>query len=339
MPAPLISVLLPVRDGGEYLPEALASLETQTCRDFEVVAVDDGSTDGTSDRLLAWAKRDARIRVVKQDHQGVTVALNKAIEHSQGRFLARMDADDIALPHRFERQLQALADDPRVGVCGTWVKVFGVLGRHTWRYPVSDDGIRARLMFDCPLAHPSVMIRREALDGMQPVYRTEYRRAQDYDLWERLRTSCRFRNVPTPLLAYRIHPLQATVTDEAEMFASAARVRKRLLSSWWPEATEEECRFHHELSADLLAVSPEGFAAAERWLLELAERHRRRLMVAPDVWSATLAVKWLEVCRHFRGLGLRVLRQYAASPLAQIRAVPPRRVLRLVVDVLLRSHE
>jgi hypothetical protein len=249
-----------------------------------------------------------------------------------------MDADDIAHPNRFERQLQIMATDPRIGVCGTWVRVFGAAGRHTWRYPVFNEGIRARMMFDCPLAHPSVMIRREALDGMRPVYRPEYRRAQDYDLWERLRTSCQFRNVPAPLLAYRVHSMQATVVDRKEMFDSGARVRKRLLLSWAPVLTEEECKLHHELCSNLLPVSQEAFAAAEKWLLHLAEQHQRQPLVAPNVWNATLAVKWLEVCRHFRGLGLRVLRRYAASPLTQIRAVPPRRVLCLAVEVLLKNH-
>jgi hypothetical protein len=183
------------------------------------------------------------------------------------------------------------------------------------------------------------MIRRETLVGFQPVYRLEFRRAQDYDLWERLRACCEFKNVPIPLLAYRMHSKQATMIDRKEMFDSAARVRKRLLLAWWPAVSEEQCRFHHELSANLLPVSPAAFAAAEEWLLQLEQQHRRQSLVSPNVWGATLAVKWLEVCRHFRGLGPRVLFRYAASPLAQIGAVPPRRVLRLVVDLLLRRPE
>src|SRR5688500_5268253 len=118
MGTPPVSVLLPVRDGAPHLAECIASLAAQTDADFEVIAVDDGSRDDTPVLLAAWAERDPRVRVLTQPPLGLVAALERARAHARGRWLARMDADDVALPHRLAAQRALLEAEPTLAGCG-----------------------------------------------------------------------------------------------------------------------------------------------------------------------------------------------------------------------------
>jgi glycosyltransferase involved in cell wall biosynthesis len=330
--APLISVLLPVRNGVHYLDVAMRSLLTQSLADFEVIAVDDGSTDDTSVRLLAWKERDPRVRIVTLGGVGPAGALNAAINCARGEFFARMDADDISLPGRFSEQVACLKANPRVGVCGTWVKTFGDGGIHTWRYPQADQDIRARLFFSSPFAHPSVIIRRSALDLLPEAYRLDAGRAEDYDLWMRLSKVCEFRNLPRVRLRYRLHSQQVTVKEGASSEAGARRVCASMLEEWWPECTDADKQFHHLLCRDQLPVTAEHLLASEQWLLRLWGQNRRVSYVSQGAWRDALAVKWLEVCRHFHPMGLHMLAHFFKSPLAHFTSIPAHRLTRLLIE-------
>ena len=168
---PTVSVLLPVRDGEATLPAAIESIESQTFTDFEVVAVDDGSTDGSSELLDAWRDRDSRVCVVRQDPSGIVGALEAGRSLAQGRYLARMDADDVALPDRFEAQFALMEANPDWAVCGSHIEYFppesvrgGALRYQEWLNSfVSPNHVERDLFVECPLAHPTFFLRAEAV--------------------------------------------------------------------------------------------------------------------------------------------------------------------------------
>ena len=330
--SPVISVLLPVRNGALYIDEALRSIFAQTEQDFEVIAVDDGSSDETPARLKEWAARDPRVVIIKLSGVGPALALNAAISEARGEYLARMDADDVSHPGRFEAQIHLLVRQRDVGACGTWVRTFGVAGRHTWRHPATDFGIRARLVFDSPLAHPSVMIRRDAVKDMNPIYRQEFGRAEDYDLWERLGKTCKLANVPRVLLNYRMHTNQVTVTANAASVAGAALVRARILRNWWPTATDRDLQLHEQMCTRALPATMEALAEMEAWLLRMGEYHQHHAFVPEQVWRETLATKWWEVCRDSQAIGAKMLVRFIKSPLQRPTAIPARRWLRLLAE-------
>jgi glycosyltransferase involved in cell wall biosynthesis len=192
MTTPLISVLLPVRDAGAYLDECMASLGRQTLDDFEVVAVDDGSTDGSAEALDFWAARDPRVRVVHREQEGLVATLNAGLEVCRAPFVARMDADDISHPRRFELQVAEMEDLPWVGVVSCLVRHFpwhgvgeGYRIYEGWLNSLSTPEAIGRERFvESPVAHPSVLVRREAYDLVGGYHDTEW--AEDYDLWLRL---------------------------------------------------------------------------------------------------------------------------------------------------------
>ena len=189
---PRLSVLLPVRNAQHTLDQALQSLWGQSMRRFEVLAVDDGSTDATPDILARHAEHDVRLRTMRQEPLGLVPALNRATAEAKGDYLARMDADDRCHPRRFELQLQLMDGNPRLGAVGSKVHVFPRAKlRQGWkRYEAWLNGLltpedHAREIFvESPLAHPSVLLRREALEAVGGYRDPAW--PEDYDLWLRL---------------------------------------------------------------------------------------------------------------------------------------------------------
>ncbi len=206
---PRVSVLLPVYNGGADLEAAVRSLLDQTFTDFEILAIDDGSTDGSAATLDRLAGEDARIRVISRENRGLIATLNEAMERARGAYLARMDADDIALPDRFARQVAFLDAHPAVVALGTGallidaeglpLRPFAELTDHSDIDAAHLDGRGGSIV------HPSAMIRAEALRAVGG-YDDRYPHAEDLDLFLRLGERGELANLPEILLHYRQQP-------------------------------------------------------------------------------------------------------------------------------------
>jgi len=217
---PRVSVLMPCRDAAAWLNEAIASLEAQTFADYEVVAVDDASTDETPSLLHAWARRDPRVRVFSGPGRGVAAALAAGLAHARGEIVARMDADDIAEPTRLDAQLALLDADPTLAACGTRVRYFpdeavrdGARRYERWVNDlVEPDAIDRDIFVECPIPHPTLFIRRKALLDVGG-YR-EVDGPEDYDLVLRLwAAGHRMAKVPEVLLHWREGAGRTSRTD------------------------------------------------------------------------------------------------------------------------------
>ena len=157
--APSVTVLMPVYNGAAFLSEALESMFCQSLQDFELLVIDDGSTDATATILAACS--DSRLRVVRnQLNLGLVATLNKGLDIARGELVARMDADDVALPARLESQMQFLSRHPEIGICGTWFRELRDGKATLVRPPCTHDDLSAHLFFYSPFAHPSVMLRK-----------------------------------------------------------------------------------------------------------------------------------------------------------------------------------
>lgn len=220
MVMPPVSIVLPVRNGAHTLSRALASLQAQTWRDWELIALDDGSDDGTADILAAAARGDSRVRAVRSPRPGLVPALNAGLGLARGEFLARMDADDESHPERLAAQFAMLQREPTLGVAGCLVAYGGdraagggyALHVDWLNSLVTPEQIALNRFIESPHAHPSVMVRR-AVVAEHGGYR-EGDFPEDYELWLRwLDAGVRMAKVPRPLLTWHDSPARMSRRD------------------------------------------------------------------------------------------------------------------------------
>ena len=226
---------MPVYNGAATLDEALDSVVAQTMSDYEIVVVNDGSTDATA-TLLA-ARQDPRMRLLSSSHVGLLQALNLGLAACRAPFVARLDADDVCRPQRLERQVSLMQQQPDVGVCGTQVEAFPAGDVATgfdiyvqWQNALlTHNDICREIFIESPIAHPSAMLRRHemvALGGYQ-----ERGWAEDYDLWLRYHAAGRhFAKVAEPLVRWREHGARATRTDSRYSVENFLRAKAHYLS-------------------------------------------------------------------------------------------------------------
>ncbi len=219
MTKPAVSILLPVRNEERYLPAALQSLFRQTLTSWELVVVDDGSTDGTAAILAEAARRDPRLRVLRPARRGLVPALNAGLEACRSSLVARMDGDDISHPRRLDSQVAFLTRNPMTGLVASGFRHFprtglgkGMRAYEHWQNSLATHAEILRDLFvESPFVHPSVMFRREAVLSVGGYRETGW--AEDYDLWLRLAAAgIRFSRLPETLFFWRERPARATRT-------------------------------------------------------------------------------------------------------------------------------
>jgi glycosyltransferase involved in cell wall biosynthesis len=204
--APRVSVVLAVLNGERHLAGALRSVLTQSFADFELIAVDDGSTDGTSEILAASQRADSRVVVVRQQNRGLAASLNRGIELARGAYVARQDADDTSSPDRFDRQVTFLDQHPSIAAVGSSADVIDRSGlrvgdiRAVCGAPTVRQGL---LTLRATPVHGSMMMRKNAIEATGG-YREAFRVCQDYDLWLRLSSRFEIDNIPEALYQWRL---------------------------------------------------------------------------------------------------------------------------------------
>lgn len=201
-----VTWLLPVKNGMPYLTEALESIATQTYRDWEVLARDDGSTDGTLEELRKWIPSRIPGRIVSGAACGIGASLAHLTELAETEFCARCDADDVNLPHRLEQQLNLMHESPEVAVVGSQMRLISPAGEDMGEYvpvPIQHADILLAMLYRTPIAHPTVLFRRSVVMGVGNYRSVVF---EDYDLWVRIAVRHQLQNLPDPLVRYRIHP-------------------------------------------------------------------------------------------------------------------------------------
>ncbi|MFH0806296.1 MAG: glycosyltransferase [Candidatus Brennerbacteria bacterium] len=225
---PSISVILAVYNGARFVRDSITSVLAQTFRDFELIIVNDGSTDGTADILDGF--RDERIvRLTNEKNIGLVRSLNRGLEVARGTYIARADADDWSDTSRFEKQIKYLESHPEIGVVGTHVAQVDARGRglSVLRPPETHAAIFWELIFGLPLVHPSVMMRRNvvaAAEGYDPAFI----HIEDTELWSRLIAKTRFANIPEVLCTKRVHSASIGSTQSDIQYQSGIIIRKRI---------------------------------------------------------------------------------------------------------------
>jgi len=226
---PKVSVILPAYNAEKYIKEAVDSILSQTFRDFELIVINDCSKDSTEKILLSYT--DPRLVYVKNEQNlGVAGTLNKGLKLAKGQYIARMDADDISLPQRFEKQVAYLDSHENTAVLGTALERFGEGMPSQTRYFSQDpEQMKIDLFFSCGLAHPSIMMRADVIRKLGG-YDLEFEGLEDYELWCRAAREYQVSALPEVLFRYRVHSGQVTKNPSEKYLSRMQNLKKRQLA-------------------------------------------------------------------------------------------------------------
>jgi len=243
MDSPTVTVLMPVYNGEQFLRESLESILSQTFGDFEFLIIDDGSTDNTWNILQEYAGADKRIILIQNPQNiGLTRTLNCGLELARGKYIARMDADDVSLPNRLQKQVEYMELHPEVGVLGTDVSYIDSTGKVLRRGLAKHERIespalvRWKLFWKCALYHPTVMVRRALLEQTGLSYEPEFETAQDYSLWAHLSHHTVVTCLPDVTVYYRILHTSISRSRSEEQRHVTKTVMQRELSKFLDES-------------------------------------------------------------------------------------------------------
>ena len=237
---PIISVLMPVYNGEKFLRQAIDSVLNQTYTDFEFLIINDGSTDISEEIILSY--NDERIRYYKNEKNIQLIdTLNKGLKLANGQFIARMDADDICLPERFEKQVEVMQRRKDIAVCGSWYEKFGMgepLLIRCWEEPYM---LKCKTLFGSPVGHPASMIRRSALASSSLIYDSNYPQVEDWKLWsEMVKLGYSFYNLQSTLLLYRRSKTSVSTLNKEEQDIGSLKILTENMAHFFPSIKVSE---------------------------------------------------------------------------------------------------
>jgi glycosyltransferase involved in cell wall biosynthesis len=276
---PLVTVLMSVYNGSQFLKSSIDSILSQTYKNFEFVIINDGSIDNTLDIIHSYS--DSRIKIIQSEiNLGVSRAKNIGLANSQGTYIAIADCDDISVSDRLETQVRFMEEHPEISACGSWIKTIGNTTEQICPYPVHAQYIKCMLLFCSGLAHPAAIIRRNAL-GTSVYYNECYKYAHDYDLWIQLATSTLLTNIPKILLHYRLHPKQISTQHNAVQCQETFMIQYNHLQALGLEFTLEEFDIHKAISLYRVTGNtrqimhyPNFLTLADNWFAKLKNNNR-----------------------------------------------------------------
>lgn len=313
-PVPSVSVFIPAYNVVEYIDDAVDSVLAQTRTDFELLIIDDCSTDGTYERLKRRADIDSRVRVERNERNlGRPATRNRGLSRARGRFTALMDADDRCAPERLAKQIEYLEAAPEIDVLGTlwWVTDRDGAVRtpdDQRRQNYTTDEIAVRLLFSCPVHQPTIMARTSVLANYR--YDDSFPVAQDHELWARMAQQHRFAVLPERLLYYRQHEAQATAAltaiSEARQRIAAGQLESLGLSFEARDLFRHDHLFHFKgrrlfEQQSGLALDMAFLRWARRWLTALVEANATRRVYPEPAFERIMAARWLFLCRKTAG--------------------------------------
>lgn len=298
---------MPVYNAGQYLAQAIDSILNQTFRDWELILINDGSTDNSEEIILRYEQyEDSRIYYYKNpENKGLIYTRNLLIEKADGKYIAFLDSDDFSMPGRLKAQTAFLDNNPGYALCGTWATM--VDGENKFlrkiNMPQDDESIRCSLLFISTFVQSGIMIRREVLE--QNPYDSNFPLAEDYELWCRLSRLYKLKNIPEHLTRYRWHGDNISQSRKKHLDDLVKNIYRRELSLIGIDATEEELTLHSSIRDKSIAPLPVETLLRElkTWLRKLAAAALDSKRYDKNTLLATIAFRWIFACKERKKYG------------------------------------
>ena len=338
MKLPKVSVVMPVYNGEAYLRQAIDSILAQTFVDFELVLINDGSTDASVSIIESYG--DPRVRLYNNaQNSGLAAIRNRGIREARGQYIAWLDCDDISLPTRLEKQVALLEKNPDVALCGTWVETMGAQKDGVWKYPVDSDTLRCRMLFDDPVATSSIMMRVACLEKQESYFDLDRPPAEDYDLWERISREWRVVNIEEVLTRYRVHQMQTSVVKVEQQKRSVWSIQNRMLGQLGITPTDDEMQLHLDVGAGWRFLpAMDRVTASESWLRKIEAANHVRRVFPKAALRRVLAERWRLVAGGAASNGLKAWVAYHRSDLSGFADRKVWRSARLLLKCLIHGR-
>jgi len=280
---PLVSVLVTVYNRENFLGEAIESIINQTYKNIEIIIVNDGSTDRTEEIIRSYMKKDERIILLNNNENiGIPKSENKALAVARGKYIARLDSDDIALPERIQTQVEFMESHPEIGVLGSNAFLIDEVGKvqgQTHLFERHELIHWTMLIRGCPMVHPSVMFRRK-IDNEPVFYNENYCAADDWELWSRLINKTKFQNLRLPLVYYRDHKGNISKIKRDEQKEEDIEIKKRVLCEFLGVQIPDHLV---EITRTMMYCSPNEARELVQWLNAIFIRMQEKYNLNPTI--------------------------------------------------------
>jgi len=334
---PLVTVLIPVYNGEKYVQTALKSILNQTYKNLEVLIINDGSTDGSHQIIVST--EDERIRYVhNKKNLKLITTLNLGFDLAKGKYIARMDADDIAEPERIAKQLEFMESNPEIGISGTWFKTIG--NRNSiGKYPADHNSIKYTALYQCPFLHPSVMIRTSVLRNHRFYYDSEYPHAEDFELWGRMAEVTKMANIPEVLMNYRHHESNISALENPTQRKNSSLIKQSFYAQMGVTATENDMDLFEKMNHQVRTLSTDELNRLGKMLTSCVVGNRKGKYLYPGWFDQTIAAKWLETCSNHTYYGWFIWQTYWKFSGLRVKPLSVKSTVKFLIKVLLRKKQ
>ncbi len=302
MRSPKVTVLMPVYNGEKYLKDAIESILTQDFTDFEFLIINDGSSD-SSEKIIATYS-DIRIRLLKNEKNiGLVNTLNKGLEAALGEYIVRMDCDDVSLKNRLTVQVNYMDKNTDIGACGSYYNMMIDGRKAVVDLPLNKHEMKSYMMFNCPISHPTAIIRSSVIRKEKLSYNQDYIHAEDYQFWSRLSECSNLANLPDVLLNYRMHENQITQNQSfsTKKLETLSLIRSHHLKLLNIVPSQEELKVHHLVSDGGKAESESQMSQTELWLKKIINVNTKTKQLDDAYLGKIVLERWLRMCFNFYG--------------------------------------
>jgi glycosyltransferase involved in cell wall biosynthesis len=298
----LISIILPVFNTDKYLQQSIESILNQTFTDFELIIIDDGSTDNSLKIIQSFD--DNRIKIIQnQTNQGISTSLNKSIDLAQGKYIARMDADDISMPERLKKQVAFLEKNPTIDLVGSSVEFIDAYDNSKNSFDIRDynqEMLDCLLIFTCPIYHPTIMCKSELLRQFK--YDKFYEGLEDWELWTRIIETKNIINLPDVLLKYRLHEQNISRQKNLIVEQRLEKILAQQLEKYFKMTTQFSINIHLQTCANIQLskkINASTIKRSEEWLRQLENLNTENKYFNTDIFNFALNLTWYNyIVRH-----------------------------------------
>lgn len=295
MTGSLLSVIMLVYNAEDYLNESIVSILDQDFKDFEFIIIDDGSTDNSLNIIKSFD--DDRIKLSRNEiNHGIVYSRNKGIRLSSGKYIGMMDADDIALPHKFSKQIEFLESNGDFGMVGSWARLIDQNGhtlRNKWKLTGSSEYIPSIMLFKNYFIQSAVVFRRDCLPDY--LYKEGYEIVEDYKLWLDIINKSKAWNLQEYLIKYRIHDHNITQTKKTVVKQNLRSVYLQMFNDLGIVPTDVEIEIHHMIREGMIICDTQTFLTAKTWLEKLLYQNSKKNTYDRKAFAGVLLNRWLKL--------------------------------------------